>query len=68
MISEKSYMEKCSNFVVACNIDNHSSGYLGLAVQLYVKSLFGPSLYLGSEAILPKSDGTAEFYCLCMCV
>ena len=26
--------------------------------------LFGPSLHLGSEAILPKTDGTAEFYCL----
>ena len=26
--------------------------------------LFGLSLYLGSEAILPKSDATAKFYSL----
>ena len=26
--------------------------------------LIWPSLYLGSEVMLPKSDGTTEFYCL----
>ena len=46
---------------ILVSIHNHSKGYLGMAVQHCV---FGPSLYLGSEVILPKTNGTTEFYCL----
>ena len=41
-------------------IDNHDSGYLGMAVQLYVQA------HLGHYHILQdpeaKTDGTAEIY------
>ena len=47
------------------HIDNHSSGYLGMEVQHCVRAYLGPHcMYLGSEAILPKANGTAEFYSL----
>ena len=40
-------------------IDNHDSGYLGMAIQLYV---FGTLPYLDPEETQPKTDGTAEIY------
>ena len=47
------------------SIDNHSSGYLGMAVEHYVRAyLDSYCIYFGSEAILPKTNGTAEFYSL----
>ena len=42
-------------------IDNHDSGYLGMAVQI---SSFGTLPYLDPEGIQPKTDGTAEIYAL----
>ena len=44
-------------------IDNHDSGYLGMAVHaaLYISS-FGTLPYLDPEGIQPKTDGTAEIY------
>ena len=35
-----------------------------MAVQHCVRAYFVPSLYLGLEAMLPKTNGTAEFYSL----
>ena len=40
-------------------VDNHDSGYLGMAVQLYVQAHLP---YLVPEEIQPKTDGTAEIY------
>ena len=46
---------------ISNSIDNHDSGYLGMAVCI---SSFGTLPYLDPEGIQPKTDGTAEFYAL----
>ena len=43
-------------------IDNHDSGYLGIAVQLYVQAYLGHYHIFDPEGIQPKTDGTAEIY------
>ena len=42
-------------------VDNHDSGYLGMAVQLYVQAHLG-HYHLDPEGIQPKIDGRAEIY------
>ena len=42
-------------------IDNHDSGHLGMAVQLYVHASSLSKLpHLDPEGMQPKTDGTAE--------
>ena len=45
-----------------CIIDNHDSGYLGMAVQLYVQTHLGHYHIFDPEGIQLKTDGTAEIY------
>ena len=53
--------ELCSTRKCISNIDNHDSGYLRMAVQLYVQA-HGTLPYLDPEKIQLKTDGTAKIY------
>ena len=51
-------------------IDNHSSGYLGMAVEQGVRAYLAPHCILAQKQYF-KTNGTAEFYshfypCLCI--
>ena len=43
-------------------IDNHDSGYLGMAVPLYVQAHLGHYHILTQKECSQKTDGTAEIY------